>query len=361
MTLHEVVGNMHIHTPYSDGTEYHAEIATAALRAGIDFIIVTDHNLYISGVEGYYGDEENGYVLVLSGEEVHDRTRQPQVNHCLVYNVNCEMVQYAKQPQALLDAVEAAKGLSFLAHPFDGQIPWMHPDSAGIGIPWVDWEISGYTGLEVWNYMADWKQTLPTVYNTFRSIFLPEDTVIGPNAMTLQRWDDLLARGQRVVGIGNADAHGTYFNIGPIKHRVFAYDFLFNCVNTHILTPTQLSGDLEFDKTMLFEALKAGRVFIGYDIPGDTRGFRFSGQGKDGAAEMGDVLRLGAGVTLQALAPQRAHIHMIRHGEVVWENDNADALVYTARQPGAYRVEVWKDYRGKQRCWILSNPIYIVE
>lgn len=361
MTLYEYVGNMHMHTPYSDGTEYHAAIAQAAILAGLDFIVVTDHNFYIAGVEGYYGEADKGYVLLMSGEEVHDRTRLPQVNHCLVYNVGCEMTQYAKNPQALLDAVEANRGLAFLAHPYDQQIPWMNPDSAGIGIPWLDWNISGYTGLEIWNYMGDWKNTLPTVYDTLRSVFRPEETVVGPNPLTLAHWDRLLARGQHVVGIGNADAHGTYFNLGPIKQRVFPYDFLFNCVNTHILTPTQIAGELEFDRAMLFDALKRGRAFIGYDIPGDTRGFRFSAQGKDGMAEMGDTLRLGAGVTLQALAPQRAHLKIIRHGEVVWENENSDALAYTANQAGAYRVEVWRNHLGKARCWILSNPIYIID
>ena len=29
---HEIVGNLHMHTPYSDGAAYHAEIAQAAAR-----------------------------------------------------------------------------------------------------------------------------------------------------------------------------------------------------------------------------------------------------------------------------------------------------------------------------------------
>jgi hypothetical protein len=126
------------------------------------------------------------------------------------------------------------------------------------------------------------------------------------------------------------------------------------------LTPTAFTGDLEFDRSLIYDALREGHAYIGYDLPSDTRGFRFSAQGFDGTAEMGDDIPIGNGVTLQALAPQRAHIKIIRHGEVVWENDDADAVVYTARQPGAYRVEVWRAYRGQPRCWILSNPIYVV-
>jgi hypothetical protein len=360
MALHEYVGNMHMHTPYSDGTLYHDAIAAAARSVGLDFIIVTDHNLYLRGAEGYYGDEDEGHVLVLIGEEAHDRARLPQVNHCLVYNAGQQMTAHADDPQGLLDAIEAAKGLSFIAHPCDKQIPWMGPDSDGIAIPWVDWDITGFTGLEIWNYMAVWKGTLPSFRKGLRSIFRPEDTVIGPRQETLALWDDLLATGARVVGIGNSDAHGTWFQRGPLKHCIFPYDFLFNCVNTHVLTPTAFTGDLDFDRALIYDALREGHAYIGYDLPGDTRGFRFSAQGRDENAEMGDDVLLGTGVTLQALAPQRAHIKVIRHGELVWENDDADAVVYTARQPGAYRVEVWREYRGQPRCWILSNPIYVV-
>jgi len=361
MAFHEYVGNLHIHTPYSDGEKYHADIAAAARRAGIDFIVVTDHNFYVGDVEGYYGDAESGYMLLLCGEEVHDRLRLPQVNHCLVYNVGRELCMLAENPQALLDEVNHAKGLSFLAHPHDERVAWLRPDSDGIAIPWVDWGVGGYTGLEIWNYMSAWKDTLPTPLGSLRSFFRPDQTHTSPPQATLDLWDRLLAAGQRVVGIGNADAHGTVFQAGFFKHVMFHYEFLFRCVNTHVLCPTRFSGDLEFDRQLLFDALGRGRAFIGYSIPGDPRGFRYSAQGKETNAEMGERIRLGMGVTLQVKTPARGHIKIIRHGAVVGESHDADALVYHAGQPGAYRVEVWKVYRGKPRCWILSNPIYVVE
>jgi len=36
-----------MHTPYSDGALYHADLAQVALEAGLDFICVTDHNVYV--------------------------------------------------------------------------------------------------------------------------------------------------------------------------------------------------------------------------------------------------------------------------------------------------------------------------
>ena len=44
---HEYAGNMHMHTRYSDGTVWHADIAAAAIDAGLDFVIVTDHNIWV--------------------------------------------------------------------------------------------------------------------------------------------------------------------------------------------------------------------------------------------------------------------------------------------------------------------------
>jgi len=358
MTLYEYVGNLHMHTPYSDGAAYHAEIAEAAIQAGLDFVVVTDHNIYVDGVAGYYGDEQK--VLLLMGEEVHDRHRLPQVNHCLVYNTHQEMAHLANDPQTLIDSVIKDKhGLAFLAHPFDKPIAWQPPDGHGIGIPWVDWDVTGYTGIEIWNYMACWKDTMPDLRTAPQGLFRPEQSVTAPRTETLAKWDDLLASGKRIVGIGNSDAHGIVFNLGLFKHTIFPYDFLFQCVNTHVLTPTALSGNMEFDQQLIFDAIGQGRCHIGYDLADDTRGFRFSAQGMDGSAEMGEDIRLHAGVTLQVKPPQRGHIKIIRHGEVVAENEYNDALIYTAREAGAYRAEVWIEFEGAMRCWILSNPIYV--
>ncbi len=354
-SLYEYVGNLHMHTPYSDGEASHAEIADAALRANLDFVVVTDHNVLVNGVEGYYGDEARGHVLLLTGEEVHDQARLPQVNHCLVYGAAREMAHCASNPQELIDAVNAAGGSTFLAHPTDGVIPWLNEPP----IPWVDWEIERYTGIEIWNYMTSFKRVLPTFLTGVRNVFQPQNALIGPSPDGLALWDRLLSEGKHVAGVGNSDAHGTIVQVGPLRKAIFPYEFLFRCVNTHILTTQPFSGQWAYDQAIIYRAVKEGRTFIGYDVPGSTRGFRYSANGQNGTATMGGSLRLGPGVTLQVLAPARAHIKLIRHGDVVAEARNLENLTYTAHQTGAYRVEVWRNYRGKERCWILSNPIYI--
>lgn len=344
-----------MHTPYSDGSAYHAEIAQAALRAGLDFIIVTDHNSLIQGVEGYYGDE-NGYTLLLTGEEIHDRLRHPQCNHLLVYGTGKELSHCAGDPQGLIDAVSVLNGLSFLAHPHDQALHRFGEP----GIPWENLEVHGYTGLEIWNYMSSAKEAMNGGWRTLlRTAFRPEDVIQSPNPDTLALWDSLLGQGKRVVGIGNSDAHGLVYRLGPLSHTVYPYDFLFSCVNTHILSTQPFLGNLEHDRDIIYRTLRHGSAFIGYDLLGSTRGFRFSANGQAGIAGMGGVLRLGGGVTLQALAKERCTIRLIRHGQIVAEVRGRENLTYTAQQSGAYRVEVWKEYHGLERTWILSNPIYL--
>ena len=89
--MQELTVNLHMHTTYSDGQSSHAEIAEAALRTGLDVFIVTDHNILVSGLEGYV--QKNGKrVLMLVGEEVHDQARDPPKNHLLVIGANREQI-----------------------------------------------------------------------------------------------------------------------------------------------------------------------------------------------------------------------------------------------------------------------------
>jgi hypothetical protein len=362
----ELTGNMHMHTPYSDGVKWHDEIAEDAIAAGLDFIIVTDHNVWIDGVERYY-ENENGRVLVLSGEEVHNVRRQPQASHCLVYGAEREMSPCMADPQALIDETKRAGGYTFLAHPHEKDLPLFNEPN----LAWHDWDIEGYTGLEIWNYMSGVKNRLAEALDklrikrrwwgmitAIRMAFNPEKYVTGPEPETLAFWDKLLAEGKRVVAVGNSDAHGTTMSAGPIKRVIYPYDFLFRAVNTHILTPEPLNGDVVRDKQMILNAIGNGRSWVGYDMPHLTTGFRFSGHsGSKGT--MGDKIKLNGGATLQIKTPAPARIRLIRHGEVVAEVTNDLHLTHIPTEPGAYRVECWFDYLGQERGWIFSNPIYL--
>jgi len=350
----EVVVNLHMHTRYSDGSGVHKDIAKAAFAAGVDVVIVTDHNILVHGFEGYY-KEKNKKILMLIGEEVHDQARDPQKNHLLVFNAGHEMATFAENPQLLINKVRDAGGLAFLAHPDDPEAPAFKETD----ISWEDWSVQNYTGIELWNALSELKTIVPTkLHGAFYALF-PAFVAHQPIPSTLAKWDELLGYGQRVVAIGGSDAHALHMSLGPISRVIFPYEFHFRTVNTHVLLNDSLSGDADTDKKAIFAALSEGHCFIGYDLPAPTRGFHFTAQGMDKTAIMGDELPAKNGVTLQAKIPSEAEIRLLKDGVVIKTWQKNLSCTHITSEPGIYRIEVYRRYLGKLRGWIYSNPIYV--
>jgi hypothetical protein len=350
----ELVGNLHSHTVFSDGAGTHKDIGRGALKAGLDFVVVTDHNVYVDGVDGYQykGDRR---VLLLAGEEIHDPNRKPQRNHLLTYEARRELATQAASPQRLINAVNKAGGLAFLAHPDDPPAPLFEEDS----LSWVTWDIEGFNGLEIWNFMSEYKAHLTSWPEAIYFAFRPDLIPTRPPAEVLARWDRLLSSGQKVVAIGGADAHAWPVRKGPLKRVVFPYEYLFGSINTHVLTPAPLSGEMDADRQMIFSNLREGRAFVANDRLAPARGFRFTAQSRRGLHQMGDSVSAGFGVTLQVRLPQRAHVRLIRHGRELRAWDASAHAVATVSEPGAYRVEALLWAHGRARGWIYSNPIFV--
>ncbi len=344
---HEVVGNLHMHTPYSDGAWYHRQIAQAASQAGLDFVVVTDHNLWVQGPQGYHND-----VLVLVGQEVHHTRRFPQVNHLLVYGAEAELSQCAANPQELIDAARARGGLTFIAHPFDYPLKFHYEP----GIPWVDWNVQGYVGLEIWNYMSEYKTRLPNRLGAIYYTWYPQRAIRGPFKETLKLWDDLLAGGAQVVGFGNSDAHAFNLSLGALKRVVFPYAYLFQCVNTHLLIDEALTGDVAYDKYLIYSALEKGRGWVGYDLLGSTKGFSFKARSASERARLGEEIRRAGAVNFDVEVPLPATIQIVRAGKGVVARGKGMQMRFTSVEAGAYRVEAYRKGKG----WIFSNPIYVL-
>jgi hypothetical protein len=347
----EYVGNLHAHTVYSDGTARHKHLAEAAETAGLDFVITTDHNVWVQGVEGYYGP-----VLLLVGEEVHNNQRHPPANHLLVYGAEQEMAPYAfGSPQTLIDKVTACDGLCFIAHPVEKR------GLLGDGldaIPWTSWPIHDVHGLEIWNYMSEFKGLLWFLPVALIYALRPDWGIRGPHKATLRLWDELLSKGMRLAALGGADAHAQEYRRGPFKRTLFPYRYLFRCVNTHVLTASPLTGKLDKDRQLIYEAIRAGHTWVGYDLPHPTRGFRFNIRSGAARVTVGEELkRLGA-LTLTVELPAKGEIHLRRDRKVI-AKESGTQLTYTSAEPGIYRVEVYRRFRGLKVGWIFSSPIYV--
>lgn len=352
--MHEVRGNMHVHTTYSDGSGTHDDIARAALDAGLDFVFTTDHNVLVHGVEGYYYRNFDR-VLLLTAEEIHDPTRLPQKNHMLVIGTDHELAARAPNPQELIDSVNETGGTCFLAHPYDPEAPRFNQSN----LSWVDWNIQGFTGIELWNGMSEFKARLTSLLSAAWHIIQPDRIARGPFQQTLDIWDGLLRKGQQVVAIGGADAHALHYSIGPITRILFPYDFHFRAINTHLLLEEPFSGDVQEDRNLILEALRSGSCFVGYDLPHPTDGFRFTAQTDRGTLEMGEAGPVRFGATLQIRTPLECLIRVIHNGNVVKSWEKTSHAVLSVTEPGAYRVEAYILFKGRLRGWIFSNPVYL--
>ncbi|HNZ00522.1 MAG TPA: CehA/McbA family metallohydrolase [Anaerolineaceae bacterium] len=354
--MEELVANLHIHTRYSDGAATHRELQKIAFEAGLDVLITTDHNVYVEEMDGYFNAQKRK-VLLLVGEEIHDPNRVPQKNHALVFGVNRSLAAFAPEPQSLIDQVNKAGGMAFLAHPYEDALPrFDEPD-----ISWVDWGVTDFTGLELWNGSSEIK-TAST--NTLKAIFYalsPRHLAHHPHPLTIRKWDELTTSGKRVVAIGGSDAHALSARLGPLHAIIYPYPFHFQSINTHLLVANPLSGDLLTDRRMVWNALRDGHAFIGYDYPAPTRGFRFTAQTRDQNAIMGDEIILGGGVTFQVRLPEKTECRLIKDGAMIKTWKQQEICTYLTNQPGVYRVECHIHYLGKLRGWIYSNPIYVRE
>lgn len=352
--MHEIIINLHMHTYYSDGHASHTEIAQSAMRANLDAIIVTDHNVWVDGVEGYYHQNDQR-VLLLVGEEIHNQALQPQKNHMLVFGAQKELAPLAYDPQLLIDRVRKEGGLSFLAHIYDPAAPAVGESD----ISWENWQVKGYTGIELWNSMSEFKSLLKSMLHAIYFVFNPESIAHGPSTQALTKWDELLSPGNPVVAVGGSDAHALPARLGPIRRKLFPYEFHFRCINTHLLSETPLTGELDNDRQVIYQALKRGQAFIGYDLPASTKGFRFTAHGLEHKVTMGNTIDLLNGVTLQIRLPQAAECRLLRNGKEIQTWSGKTTCTHITSQPGVYRVEVYQTFRGKRRGWIFSNPIYV--
>jgi hypothetical protein len=353
----ELLLNLHMHTTYSDGSGSHASITRAAIQSGLDAVIVTDHNVLVQGVEGYR-QEGKRQLLLFIGEEVHNQARIPQKSHLLVFNAGRELARSAANPQLLVDMVNQNGGLSFIAHPIDPELAAFNEDD----ISWDDWDVRGFTGLELWNGFSELKSVIHNRAQALFYAFFPQFIARGPNPAALQRWDNLLvSRREKCVVVGGSDAHALQMHMGPLRRTIFPYEFHFKAINNHILLEDELSGDFFPDKQQIFNALARGHSYIGYDLPSPTNGFRYTANGRDKTASMGDDIPVGDGVTIQIRLPMPVECRLIRDGELLKTWHNQDVCTYITNQPGIYRVECYLQYLGHRRGWIFSNPIYVRE
>lgn len=353
--MEEITISLHNHTIYSDGSGNHQRVAQAAMNAGLDAVIVTDHNVLVRDFQKYwYADGKK--VLMLIGEEVHDQARQPQANHLLVLNASEELAQFAQSPQRLIDQVQKTGGLSFIAHLYDPACPSIKEGD----ISWYDWTVKGFTGIELWNSLSDLKVNSRNYAEVVFHVFFPKTLFKTASKQILSKWDELLNQGEKVVAIGGADAHEINAHAGPLKRKVFPYEFHFRTVTTHILLDKPLKEFAKEDNHAIMDALSKGHCYVALDLFKKAAGFRFTCEGNECMGMMGDEVSPNGMFTFKISLPEVTECVLLKDGKPINSWKNKQNIIFHAKEKGNYRVEVYrKSTFGKRTAWIYSNPIYI--
>lgn len=344
--MYEYSGNIHIHSDYSDGTGSVDDIASYAREAGLDFIVLNDHFSLYQNDEGYI----NG-VLVLQGMEVNDTA-----NHYLAMDIEKDIDANVDYPQKVIDDVNAQNGIGIIAHPFEKGSPLFHDRRT---YQWTDWSVQGFQGIEVWNFLSQWRDGITGIIKGIYLLINPHSAFIqGPYKEALAMLDKYQEKGEEIFLTGGSDAHNSLIKIGPLNLRISPYDLCFKCINMHILSEYRFSGNFLEDKEICYNALRKGSSWVAYDFFKNSQGFSFIIKFGNKEWGMGETVPLQEYLLAEVKTPYKARVVLLRNGEY-WESSKGQKHEFKRIKEGVYRVEVYHPQGLRYHPWIFSNSIWV--
>ncbi|MBM3776882.1 MAG: hypothetical protein FJW23_01415 [Acidimicrobiia bacterium] len=351
-----VHGVFHVHTDRSDGGGSIDDVAEAAARAGLQFVVVTDHG------DGTRPPEPPAYrsgALVIDAVEIS--TNQ---GHLVALGLGEAPYRLGGDGRDVVEDVHRLGGFAVAAH----------PDSARRSLRWSAWD-QPIDALEWLNGDSEWRDEPRSQIARLALTYLlrsPESLgrVLDRPDATLARWDALTAA-RRIVAVAGSDAHARLRLVGEgaqasrtdaLALRVPGYEAVFRAFSIG-LQGTVLSGDAAADSAAVLGALTAGRVYSVIDAAATPGALRFEASSGNLTAAAGDALPIDGPVRLQVRihAPSTARIVLVQDGRRLepvagtWLDRVVEAV------PAVYRVEVELPGAPGQPPvpWMLSNPIYV--
>jgi hypothetical protein len=317
----EMRGAWHVHTNRSDGRGSLDEVVRAAREAGLQFIVVADHNV-LAPEDGGWRDG----VLVIPATEV-----SAPYGHVVATALPRAVTKEERQKDTL-GTVARLGGDAVLAHPF-------HP-----GRPFTRWVRDDWAGMEVVSNDTFWgivqrdqawwragKALLVLPWDPGRSML----AFYQDPARELDRYDAASAR-RKVALLCASDAHGW-----P------TYGAAFEAFSMHV--PVTATGNGPADVDAVRRALLDGSAWCTFDAVAPASGLRLS------------VSPTGDRIELRASAPPRTRVawHLFRDGAPVGTLSSAPpGWAWSCGGPcprGAWRVEG----RVGGAPWIFTNPVRI--
>lgn len=352
-----VRGAVHVHSRRSDGTGTVDQIAAAAARAGLQFVIVTDHGdamrqpdppAYRSGVlciDAVEITTAGGHLVALG---LRDRAPYP----------------LGGDPRDVVEDVARLGGMSIAAH----------PASPKASLRWSDWR-TPVDGLEWLNADSEWRDEPAGVL--LRALLTypwrkPETlaALFDRPAEPLRTWDALNSQ-RRVVALAAGDAHanlgvGSDADTGgpsALHLAMPSYEQVFRTFSV-ALPAIRLRGDAATDAQAVVREIRQGHLYSSIDGLASPARLSFSASSGTQTATGGDVLAVGGAVSIQVdtNAPPGARISLLSGGQEV-TFARGPTLRYAAPSiRAAYRVEVQLADPATERVrvpWLSSNAIYV--
>jgi hypothetical protein len=340
-TFTRLAGVVHVHTTFSDGGGTPAELVAAARAAGLQFVVITDHNnLDAKPFEGFHDG-----VLFIVGTEVSTAS-----GHILGLGIPDPAFRFSGDAGEALDDIRTLGGFAFAAHPLSPREEFR----------FTAWDLPGPWGLEILNGDSEWRESgwrrllwTGVSYALNRRYALLQD--MSPPRATLQRWDALLSK-RDAPGLAGADAHGRV-TLGKFSLPFPSYEAVFRLAQDHVLLDGPLPGDAGAAARVVLEALRKGRFYVGLDALAPAGDFFFEATGGGRRWTMGETAPVGVALEAGGRLPSGARVMLFRNGEAMARGTERVRLA--AAGEGVYRVEVAPP--GWDTPWVLSNAIAVFD
>ena len=354
-----VPGVFHVHTNRSDGRSSPEIVAAAAARAGLKFVIFTDHGDGAAkpAPPAYYDG-----VLCIDGVEI-----STQGGHYAAIDLPVAPYPLGGEARDVLEDVRRLEGFGIVAH----------PDSPKEDLRWREWN-APFDGIELVNLDSGWRMRLQEASWPARIalagslatyLVRPAETIanlLGESTVASARWESL-SRRRRVVVIAGTDAHAKLAlrDVDPRDNRFSvplpSYEAAFRSMAVYVRPDASLKGDAAADAKSVTDAIRRGHVYTALTGIAAPAFMEFSAANERGSARAGDELAAAGAVTLrvQSNAPA-GFTTTVWHGtDRLTDRQETDFTVQAPAGEGVYRVEVRATDRTRSPIWLLSNPIYV--
>jgi hypothetical protein len=354
-----VSGAMHVHSNRSDGRASPDEVALAAARAGLTFLILTDHGdatrspdppIYRSG------------VLCLDGVEVSTAG-----GHYLAFDMPAAPYPLGGEARDVVEDVRRLGGFGVIAH----------PDSPKPELRWRDWTLP-VDGVELLNLDTSWRRYLGEpgwrpkqrlLRALFAYPFRPDETIGNLLSLSSQSSDMFagLSERRRIVVLAGSDAHAqlalTAADPGQSRFTLPfpGYETVFRALALRVRPERALTGNAATDARLVLEAIRAGHVHTTVRSIASPANFDFTAENRNGVAREGDRLTPGGPVTLRVRsnAPETFRTTIWEGSRVLAGGTGPELDFVPPGESGTYRVEIHATDRSGDPVWIISNPVYI--